>query len=235
MAPTGAACQTMIAACDKAGRKLMIAYRVHYEPYNRKMMEMSPAEALRPDPASSSPTRSRTSAAPGSGGWTRSCPAAARWWTSASTSLNATRYLTGEEPVEVAGDDLQQPETTSIRQGGESIAFQLRFPSGALANCTSSYGTGTVNRYRVMAAEGWYGLEPATKYRGLRMFRGHGETTEQMEMKGVNHFAARRWTTWPTAWRRTARPNTPGEEGLQDVKLIQQIYEAARTGKMIEV
>ena len=30
-------------------------------------------------------------------------------------------------------------------------------------------------------------------------------------------------------------PRTPGEEGLQDVKLIEAIYEAARTGRTVKV
>ncbi len=31
------------------------------------------------------------------------------------------------------------------------------------------------------------------------------------------------------------RPNTPGEEGMRDVKLIRMIYEAARSGKTVKV
>lgn len=31
------------------------------------------------------------------------------------------------------------------------------------------------------------------------------------------------------------QPKTPGEEGLQDVRLIQTIYEAARTGQKIQL
>jgi predicted dehydrogenase len=31
------------------------------------------------------------------------------------------------------------------------------------------------------------------------------------------------------------QPKTPGEEGLQDIKLMQLIYEAARTGRTIKV
>ncbi|MEH1933899.1 MAG: hypothetical protein V7L14_09235 [Nostoc sp.] len=31
------------------------------------------------------------------------------------------------------------------------------------------------------------------------------------------------------------QPKTPGEEGLQDIRLIQLIYQADRTGKTIKV
>jgi predicted dehydrogenase len=30
-------------------------------------------------------------------------------------------------------------------------------------------------------------------------------------------------------------PKTPGEEGLQDVRLMQAVYEAARTGKAVKL
>ena len=40
MATSSKECQEMIAACAEAGRKLMIAYRIQYEPYNRLVREM---------------------------------------------------------------------------------------------------------------------------------------------------------------------------------------------------
>jgi predicted dehydrogenase len=35
MANSSAECEEMISACEKAGRRLMIAYRCQYEPFNR--------------------------------------------------------------------------------------------------------------------------------------------------------------------------------------------------------
>src|SRR5262245_47390396 len=41
MANTPAECQAMIGACQKAARKLMIAYRLHYEPVTQKAIELA--------------------------------------------------------------------------------------------------------------------------------------------------------------------------------------------------
>ena len=39
----------MIAAAQEADRKLMIAYRLHYEPFNRKVMELCAQKAFGDD------------------------------------------------------------------------------------------------------------------------------------------------------------------------------------------
>jgi predicted dehydrogenase len=233
MAPTVAACRNMIAACEKARRKLMIGYRCHYEPYNRKMIELGKERPYGPIRFIVSDT-------------VQDVGKAGQWRLDAKLSgggslvdigiysLNACRYLTGEEPAEVGAFAWSDPNQERFRNVEMSIAFQLRFPSGVLANCTSSYGTARVNRYRVMAAEGSYGLEPATGYRGLRMFRGHGQTMEQVELKEVNHFAAE-MDHFAECIREDKKPWTPGEEGLQDVRIIERIYEAARTSKTLRI
>jgi predicted dehydrogenase len=233
MAPTVEACRAMIAACDKAGRKLMIAYRVHYEPFNQKMMELGRDKPYGPIRFIASDTVQDVGRA---GQWRLDAKLAGggSLVDIGVYSLNAARYLTGEEPVAVNAMTFSDPKQPRFNQVEMSTAFQLRFPSGALANCTSSYGTGSVNRYRVMAAEGWYGLEPATAYRGLRMFRGTGSTTEQVQLREVNHFAAE-MDHLAACIAEDKKPKTPGEEGLQDVRLILAIYEAARTGQTIKV
>ena len=55
-------------------------------------------------------------------------------------ALNAARYLTGEEPIEVNAMMDTTPNDPRFKEVEENINFQLRFPSGVLANCTSSYG-----------------------------------------------------------------------------------------------
>jgi predicted dehydrogenase len=232
MAPTTEACERMIAACDKAGRKLMIAYRVHYEPYNQTMMELGRRKPYGPIRFIVSDTVQDVGRA---GQWRLDAKLAGggSLVDIGVYSLNAARYLTGEEPAEVSAMTFSDPKQPRFREVEMSTAFQLCFPSGALANCTSSYGTGSVNRYRVMAAEGWYGLEPATAYRGLRMFRGHGQNTEQVTLREVNHFAAE-MDHLAACVAEDRRPKTPGEEGLRDVRLIERIYESARTGKTLK-
>ena len=55
-------------------------------------------------------------------------------------ALNAARYLSGEEPTEVHAMEYTTPNDPRFKEVEETLTFQLRFPSGVLANCTSSYG-----------------------------------------------------------------------------------------------
>ena len=63
----------------------------------------------------------------------------------------------------------------------ETINFQLRFPSGVLANCVSSYGVG-LNRFRVHAEKAAFELEPALSYSDLRMRVIRGGTVESRSL-----------------------------------------------------
>jgi glucose-fructose oxidoreductase len=146
-------------------------------------------------------------------------------------ALNASRYLTGEEPTHVTAMMDSTSGDPRFAEVEENITFQLRYPSGILANCASSYGVG-MNRFRVSKPEGWAELEPALSYRGLRMRVGRGEVVEQRPQRVVDHFAAEMDHLSRCVLDGT-EPLTPGEEGLRDMRVIAAIYEAARSGETV--
>src|SRR5947207_15318441 len=84
-------------------------------------------------------------------------------------ALQAARYLSAEEPTEVNALIYTTPNDPRFKEVEENINFQLRFPSGILANCTSSYGYDAQSHYRVIGTKGWLEMEPATVYRDLRI------------------------------------------------------------------
>ena len=101
-------------------------------------------------------------------------------------ALNAVRYLSGQEPTEVSAMIYSTPNDPRFKEVEETINFQLRFPSGVLANCVSSYGA-PFNRIRAVGTNGSIELEPATGYGGLRMRAGRGGKVEDREHPVVNH------------------------------------------------
>ena len=149
-------------------------------------------------------------------------------------SLQATRYITGEEPVEVSAMVYSTPGDVRFKEVEETINFQLRFPSGVLANCTSSYGYSGQNRYRVIATKGWFELEPATSYTGLRMRVRRGNGLEERDVPQRDHFAAE-MDHMSECVMADKPPLTPGEEGWRDLKVMTAIYEAAKTGRTIRI
>jgi predicted dehydrogenase len=116
----------------------------------------------------------------------------------------------------------------------ESINFQLRFPSGVLANCTSSYGYSSQNHIRAVCTDGWYEMDPATVYDGLRFYIHRNNLSEEVRLPVKDHFMLE-MDHMSDCVMNNKDPLTPGEEGLRDMKLISQIYEAARTNKTLKV
>ena len=92
-------------------------------------------------------------------------------------ALNAVRYLSGQEPSEVSAISYSTPDDPRFKEVEETIAFELRFKSGLVASCLSSYGFGC-NRFRVYGTRGQLESEPYWSYQGNR-FGGLADATER--------------------------------------------------------
>jgi predicted dehydrogenase len=233
MANTPADCQHMIDAGRKANRKLMVAYRCRYEPYNQEAIRMAREQELGPVKVIvadhgfniGDPTQWRLNKTLAGGGSLMDI---------GIYSLQAARYISGEEPSEINAMMYSTPGDPRFKEVEETINFQLRFPSGVLANCTSSYGYSGQNRYRAVTTKGWFELEPATIYSGLRMYVHHDNTTEERVLPVRDHFALE-MDHMSSCVMENKEPLTPGEEGLRDLAIMTGIYEAARTGKTVKL
>lgn len=149
-------------------------------------------------------------------------------------ALNASRYLTGEEPTELHAMIYSTPGDPRFKEVEEHVTFQLRFPSGILANCSSSYGYFHQSHFRVMGSEARLVMDPATWYSGLRMYKEQGNTIETMDLPVVDHFAAE-MDHMSGCVIENKQPLTPGEEGLRDLTIIQAIYRAAESREAVKL
>ncbi|MGN6626866.1 MAG: Gfo/Idh/MocA family protein [Tepidisphaeraceae bacterium] len=231
MATTVAECQRMIDAAKQTNKKLMIAYRLHYEPYNLKAVELLRSNALgkikvieASNLQNTYPPNIRLSKKTGGG----------PLGDVGIYCLNAARYLTGEEPIEVSAM-LQQPANVPrFAEVPESVIFQLRFPSGALAMCACGFGSEVSSRFRVNCDNGWLELDPAFKYTGQRMTTMQNDTRYQFTLDEVNQFAAE-MDHFSQCVMHDKPPSSPGEEGLRDMAIIARIREAADSGKALRL
>ncbi len=233
MARTPGECQQMIDAAKKANRKLMVAYRCRYEPYNREAIRMAQSGELGKTKVIVSehgfnigdPTQWRLNRELAGGGSLMDIGIYA---------LNAARYLTGEEPTELTAMSFTTPGDPRFKEVEETINFQLRFPSGILANCSSSYGYDSQNRYRVVGTDGWVELEPATIYSNLRMRVHKKNLLEEVQLPVRDHFALE-MDHMSECVMENKEPLTPGEEGLRDLTIMMKIYEAAKSGGTVKL
>jgi predicted dehydrogenase len=233
MANTPQECEQMIAACREAKRKLMVAYRCRYEPYNQTLIKLAREGELGTIKVVVSdhgfnigdPTQWRLKREFAGGGSLMDIGVYA---------LQAARYSTGEEPTEISAMSYTTPNDPRFREVEETINFQLRFPSGALAQCTSSYGYAGQNRIRVIGSKGWAELEPATSYTGLRLRIRRGNVLEERDLGQRDHFMAE-MDHFSECIINDKEPLTPGEEGWRDLKIMMAIYEAAKSGRNVRL
>jgi predicted dehydrogenase len=232
MANTPDECRQMIEACRQAGRKLMIGYRLHYEPHTEQLIttarggELGPLKVVLADAGFNigDPNQWRLKKKEAGGGSLMDIGIYA---------LQAARYISGEEPVAVNAMEFTSKDDPRFKEVEETILFQLRFPSGVLAHCTSSYGAG-FNRFRGVCQRGWAELEPALSYSGLRMRVGRGNIIEERVMPQIDQFAAE-MDHFSECVMGGTDPKTPGEEGLRDLTVMMAVYEAARSGNTIKL
>lgn len=236
MANSSAEAQRMIDACKKADRKLMVAYRIQYEPMNRmamkwtrekkwgpvKVMEMYNGQNER------DPQHWRMKKALAGGG---SLPDIGLY------CLNTARFLTGEEPEWVSANIFSDPADPRFKEVEDTVLFQMKFPSGTLVNAGTSYSVHNSKRYRCLAGNGgWFGLDPAFTYRGLKMevseVRDNQDWKENPSIPEKNQFALE-MDHMSLCVLNNQTPYTPGEEGLQDHKIMEAIYRSARERKVI--
>ncbi len=155
-------------------------------------------------------------------------------------SINAGRYITGEEPVSVTAVAHQPADDPHFREVPESVTYTLRYPSGILGHCDTSFGVSESRRFRVHCADGFIDLDPAFSYRGqrLRVKRGGGERRHARRgdrPEAGRPLRRRDGSRSPPVVLDGGEVRTPGEMGLADVRIIEAIEEAARTGRTVEV
>jgi len=231
MAATAAECERMIAAAKGAKRKLMIAYRLRYEPFNRKAIDLCRGGEVGKlklitasncqDTKAPNIRLSRDLAGGPVGDVGIYC-------------LNAARYLTGEEPTEVTAVAHQPEDDPRFREVPESVAFTLRFPSGVVANCDCSFGSAESRRFRAVGTDGFVDMEKAFGYRGQKLSVSKGGKQSEVPLEPVNHFAAE-MDHFAECVFDGKDPRTPGEEGLADMRVIEAILKSAETGKAVAV
>ena len=237
MATNSRECIDMIAACEKAGRKLMVAYRIQYEPHNRlardlvRRKQFGPVKLIQSVNAQrqGEPKQWRHDKKLAGGG---ALPDIGLY------DLNTTRFLLGEEPVEVSAMMYSTPGDPRFREVEENMVWQMRFPGGALTSHMSGYDAHESRRYRVHAPTGWIDLDPAFAYKGLRMrtarAEGNQEQVTEHRLEEKNQFALE-MDHFAECVKENKRPFTPGEEGLQDHRLMEAIYRAAESGGPVKL
>ena len=237
MATSAAEARTMTEACREAGVKLMIAYRIQYQPHNAYVREQVQKAAYgKPRvmetvnvQSAANPRHWRLKKALAGGG---ALPDIGLY------CLNTTRFLLGEEPMEVFAYMYSSPGDDRFTEVEELMSWQMRFASGLVANCSCDYNAHESRHYRLLCEKGWLDMDNAYAYEGqhLKTSRADGPIVriEEVSISPKDQFMLE-MEHFSDCIRHDRHPNTPGEEGVQDHVIMDAIYESARTGKAVKL
>jgi predicted dehydrogenase len=227
MAISSAEAQKMIDACRKANVKLMIAYRIHYDPMWAKVKKMiddgdlGQIEAFQGGFYGQNP--------PGEWRLTKKYGGGGSLLDLGIYPLNTIRYLTGEEPADYTAIVSTRDKGGRFAEVDQTVEWTMKFPSGIIASCGSSYGARGTGFLNICGENGYLVVEPAYNY-GTVHYRGDvngkqideqnaGATTPSQFTLEAEHFV--------DCIRNNKEPQSAGEEGLKDMIAMEAIYKAA--------
>lgn len=232
MAVTSEDCQAMMEVCKKNRVKLMIAYRLHFEKTNLKVVDLvesgkigdprffvtSHSQAIREGDVRTYPIEM-------GGGPT---------YDMGIYGINAARYIFGSEPKTVYAEVIWGKKKPYL-EIEESVVITLSFPGEKLATIVTSFGSTSTDRYQVVGSKGEIKLEKAYTY--------IAEKTIELTVNGKkreicfeerDQFAAE-FDYFSGCILENKGVEPSGKEGLADVRIIEAVFESARSGKRIEL
>ena len=223
--------QEMIDACEKANVKLLVGYRMHFEPKTLEVIRLRKAGNF-----------GKILFFQGLCGFTIGDPN--QWRLNKQLSgggslmdigiyaINGSRYMTGEDPVWVTAQETKTDHVKFKEGVDETIQFQFGFPSGATASCLSTYTMDNLDRFFLNGEKGFAEMQPSTNYGPIMGRTNYGELTQPITVHQTVQMDEMSDIIF-----KGKKPVVPidGYEAVKDLKLIDAIYQATKTGEKVEV
>jgi predicted dehydrogenase len=227
MAISSAECRAMVDACRAAKVKLMIAYRLQYDPTWQKARDLVHAGAI--GKVQSYRGNFLQSQTPGVWRLTRQYGGGGSVLDVGIYPLNCIRYLAQEEPADftavLSTRDRDDPRFKEVEQ---SVEWTMKFPSGIIASCGSSYGQLGPAYLSIHGDQGYIVMNNAFGGGGIHLTGKAGDKSFDELGTGTGHFQfALEGDHFADCIRNNTEPRSAGEEGLADMVAIERIYKAA--------
>jgi predicted dehydrogenase len=233
-------CEEMIKACNDANVQLAIGYRLHYEPYHLELKRLGQQKVFGQvryieaglgyktyDTLETKSTFDKNSREE----WrhNKKLSGGGPLMDLGIYCIQSARYVLGEEPIAVTGQFGTINDKNRFAEIEESITWQMAFPSGAVANCSTSCGF-NIDRFYAAADEGSFELSPALSYGPFEGKTSAGPLNFQV----INQQKTQLDEICKLLLENKNLPShITGEEGMKDMRIINAIYESAKTGKKV--
>lgn len=230
MAMTVQECQAMIDATRKNKRSLAIGYRLQHEPNTKEYRRIISQKLLgnvQKVTCAAGYRENRTDH------WKQKREMGGGvLYDMGVYAIQGARMGTGMEPIAIVSATTSTTRPEIYKNGlDETTTAQLEFKGGVLADIETSFGK-NINFLTVNCQKGDIKMEPYSAYSGVKGSSPLGV---------INH-------PYDVPWQQANQMDddartimdgkpmpVPGEEGLRDIRIVQAIYESARTGKRVVI
>ncbi|HTE05304.1 MAG TPA: Gfo/Idh/MocA family oxidoreductase [Planctomycetota bacterium] len=231
LAVNGRQCLAIADAVRASGIKFMVAYRLHFDAANLAALELARSGRLGELRFFSSDFSMQVEEGnirlrADTGGGTL--------YDIGIYCINAARTLFGAEPEEVVAFSVRGTDER-FRSVDEATGSLLRFPGARLAAFTTSFGAADTGTYRLVGTKGDLCVDSAYEFKSpIRHELTVKGRTSSRSFARRDQFAAE-FLYFSDCILNDEEPEPSAAEGLADVRVIEALYESARTGRPVRL
>jgi predicted dehydrogenase len=222
-----AKCKQILEAQKSSSAKLMVAYRLHFEPATLSLIEKIRSGGLGTVHLFSSvfaqmvdPANHRAKSGDLAGPVLDMGP----------YPVNAARYVFNAEPTEVVSAVGTRHADSGLGDFDDTVAVTLRFPEDRIAQFTVSYYGNTIDSYTVVGTKGNVVMSPGYMYgKSLEQEMTLGQKKAEKSFQNTDHFGGE-MKYFSDCILNGTDPEPDAEEGYADVRVLEGILQALKTG-----
>ena len=220
------ACEKIIAAQRTSKAKLMVAYRLHFEPATIAAIERVRSGDLGQVHLFTSTFTQMVDPANHRG---HSGIEAGPIFDMGPYPINGVRNLFDSEPTEAFASRLRHPES-GLGDFDDTISVILRFPGNRVAQFTISYYGNPLDTYSVVGTKGVLEVNPGYMYgKPLEHFLKFQTEEKHESFKNTDHFGGE-MKYFSDCILHDRDPEPDGYEGLADVCVMEAIVRSLQSG-----
>ena len=150
--------------------------------------------------------------------------------------VNAARYVFEDEPTEVASAvGTKHPDSGLPQDFYDTVAVTLRFPGERLAQFSISYFGNPTNSFTAIGDKGTVLLDPCYMFgKPLEQTISIRDDKSRKSFKNTDHFGGE-LKYFSDCILNNTDPEPDGEEGFADVRVLEGVLEALKTGAPVKL
>lgn len=224
MAISVAECDAIITACDEAGVKLSVGYRMQSDPYTNEIKRLVKEKTFGDVHYVSSDAAYIARGNPDQWRLNHALSGGGALMNMGVYAIQSNIYGTGTNPISVAAQQFStMPDY--FKDTDETITAQMQFPNGVVGNLFTSHNA-NANRLSVNFRKGWAELNPCHSYGPLA-----GKTSDGKEIKFPHKSQQMLQMDDFAKHIKGLQTNVaPGEMGKRDMIIVEAIYESVAEG-----